>query len=201
MFDNSAGGSCDLLHPVQGGPGLEPVDLLLVEGVVKEDGVGGSVAMAQHTLDLTAGSQGFETNEGDLVVWPHEVVVGLVVEGQWQHSLLLEVGLVNSTYYEDCTYVSVTITLEIYLPCKRLDNDGSASKEPGLKCGVLPGGALAVVLVTEHDPVNAGLLVLLRHLGHSAEFASLLILDSVHLAVIRVNGRDQKVLGDVLQVT
>ena len=56
MFDNSAGGSCDLLHPVQGGPGLEPVDLLLVEGVVQEDGVGGSIAVAQHTLDLTAGS-------------------------------------------------------------------------------------------------------------------------------------------------
>ena len=87
------------------------------------------------------------------------------------------------------------------LPGKRLDNDGSAAKEPGLQGCVLPGGALAVVLVSEHDPVDAGLLVLLRHLGHSTELACLLILDSVHLAVIRVDGRDQKVLRDVLQVT
>ena len=97
MFDNSTGGSCDLLHPVEGGPGLEPVDLLLVECVVQEDGVRGTVTVAQHTLDLAAGGEGIETDEGDLVIWPHQVIVSLVVEGQRQHTLLLEVGLVNST--------------------------------------------------------------------------------------------------------
>ena len=32
------GGSGDLLHPVEGGPGLEPMYLLLIEGVVQKDG-------------------------------------------------------------------------------------------------------------------------------------------------------------------
>ena len=42
--------------------------------------------------------------------------------------------------------------------------------------GVLPGGgaALAVVLVSEHDPVDAGLLVLPGHVGHAAVAAGVL---------------------------
>ena len=66
---------------------------------------------------------------------------------------------------------------------------------------MLPGAALAVVLVSENDPVDAGLLVLPRHLGHAAVAASVLVLDGVHLNVLRVDGRDKEVVGDVFQVT
>ena len=66
---------------------------------------------------------------------------------------------------------------------------------------MLPGAALAVVLVSENDPVDAGLLVLPRHLGHAAVAAGVLVLDGVHLVVLGVDGRDKEVVGDVLQVT
>ena len=96
MLDYSTGGSGDLLHPVEGGSGLEPVDLLLVEGVVQEDGVGGPVTVIQDTAELAPGGEGLETNDGDLVIWPHKVIVCLVVEGERQHTLLLQIGLMNS---------------------------------------------------------------------------------------------------------
>ena len=66
---------------------------------------------------------------------------------------------------------------------------------------MLPGAALAVVLVAEDDPVDAGLLVLPGHLGHASVAAGVLVLDGVHLVVLGVDGRDKKVVGDVLQVT
>ena len=46
---------------------------------------------------------------------------------------------------------------------------------------MLPRAALAVVLVSEHDPVDAGLLVLPGHVGHAA----VLVLDGVHPAILR----------------
>ena len=81
------------------------------------------------------------------------------------------------------------------------DNDGSASKESGLEGVVLPGAALAVVLVSEQEPVYDGLLVMPGHVGHAAIAADVLVLDGVHLIVLGVNDRDQEVIGDVLQLT
>ena len=66
---------------------------------------------------------------------------------------------------------------------------------------MLPGGALAVVLVPEHDPVDAGLLVLPRHVRNAPELAGVLVLDGVHLFVLGVDCSNQKVVRDVLQVS
>ena len=60
---------------------------------------------------------------------------------------------------------------------------------------MLSGDTLAVVIL----PVDVGLLVLPGHVGHAAIAADVLVLDGVHL-VIR-DGRDQEVIGDVLQMT
>ena len=91
----SAGGG-HLLHPVEGAACLEPLDLLVVEGVVEQDGVGAAVAVAQHALQLGAGLEGLQSHDGDLVIGPHEIVVRLVVEGEREHALLLQVRLVDS---------------------------------------------------------------------------------------------------------
>ena len=66
---------------------------------------------------------------------------------------------------------------------------------------MLSGAALAVVLVAEDNPIDSGLLVLPRHLGHATVAAGVLVLDGVHLVVLGVDGRDKEVVGDVLQVT
>ena len=63
------------------------------------------------------------------------------------------------------------------------------------------GGSLAVVLVPEYDPVDAGLLVLPRHVRHAPELAVILVLDGVHHLVLGVDCRNQKVARYVLQVS
>ena len=50
---------------------------------------------------------------------------------------------------------------------------------------MLPRAALAVFLVSEHDPVDAGLLVLPGHVRHAAVAAAVLVLDGVHPAILR----------------
>ena len=86
--------------------------------------------------------------EGHGIVWPHLVVVGLVSERQWEHSLLLEIGLVNAS--------------------EGLGDDGVAPEKAGLEGGVLARAALAVVLVADDHPLQAGVAVLLRDLGNGA---------------------------------
>ena len=86
--------------------------------------------------------------EGHGIVWPHLVVIGLVGERQWEHSLLLEVGLVNAS--------------------EGLGDDSVAAEEAGLERGVLARAALAVVLVADDHPLQAGVAVLLRNLGNGA---------------------------------
>ena len=46
------GGGVDLLHPVEGGAGLEPLDLAGVEGVVEHDLVHAAVSVLQVALHL-----------------------------------------------------------------------------------------------------------------------------------------------------
>ena len=60
---------------------------------------------------------------------------------------------------------------------------------------------LAVVLVSEHKPVDVGLLVLPGYVGHAAVAADVLVPDGVHLVILGVDGRDQEVIRDVLKVT
>ena len=52
--------------------------------------------MTEDTLQLTAWGEGPEIHDGPLVIRPHKVVVGLVIEGERQHNLLLQIDLVNS---------------------------------------------------------------------------------------------------------
>jgi hypothetical protein len=110
------------LHVVESGTMLEPVDLEVVEGMVQWEGVGGTVVVSDSAGNLNKGLLGFlrlksylaegselgDAGESDLVVGSDLVVVSGVSEGKWEHTLLLEVGLVDSS--------------------EGLDDDGSSSK-------------------------------------------------------------------------
>ena len=91
---------------------LEPVNLLGVEGVVQHNRVCAAVSVRQHavqglekvdviycfTASLTtyhAWSEGLKSDNGNPVVGLNQLIVSLVVESQRQHTLLLQVGLVN----------------------------------------------------------------------------------------------------------
>lgn len=76
----------------------------------------------------------------------------------------------------------------VYAPGEGLDDDGAAAQVAGLERGVLAGGALAVVLVADDDPADAGGLVSAGGGWHWSPFTGLLVLDLVQFVVLGVCG-------------
>jgi hypothetical protein len=83
-----------LSHGVERAAVLEPLNLAVVEGVRKLDieGLAAVDGMDSQSHRLAGGELG--RVDGDLVVGANLLVVGGVAEGQWKHTLLLQVGLV-----------------------------------------------------------------------------------------------------------
>ena len=82
----------------------------------------------------------------------HLVVVSGVGEGDGQQALLLEVGLVDAG--------------------EGLDQHRASTQVARLQRGVLAAAALAVVLVADHDPLQAACLVVARNRRHRAVLTS-----------------------------
>jgi hypothetical protein len=80
-------------------------------------------------------------------------------------------------------------------------NDGQASKMSRLKCSVFSGTTFAVIPVSNHHPSNALLLVVTSGSGNGIPFTSRNILHLVGFAIGGIDGADQHVVGDVVQVT
>jgi hypothetical protein len=115
-------------HGVKSATVLEPLDLALVEGVRKLDLERGAsiCGMNSHGQRLAGGELG--GGQVDAVVGTNLVVVGRVGESKRKHTLLLQVGLVDTS--------------------ERAGDDGGATQVPGLERGVFTGRALSVVVVT-----------------------------------------------------
>lgn len=114
-------------HGVESAAVLEPFDLALVESVGKRDlellaAIGG---VDSHGQRLARGE--LSGGQVNTVVRADLVVVGRVGEGEGKHTLLLQVGLVDTG--------------------ERASDDGRAAQVPGLERSVLTGRTLAVVPV------------------------------------------------------
>ena len=94
-------------------PDRELTDLTLVEGVGDGDSVLGTVLVGDLEGQVLAGGELLQSENRDLVGSLDLVVVGLVLEPQGKHTLLLQVGLVDSG--------------------ERLDDDGGTTQEPGFE--------------------------------------------------------------------
>ena len=170
-----------LSHGVEGRAVLEPLDLALVEGVRELDVEGlVTVGRVDDQGDGLANSE-LGSLDVDLVVGADLLVVGGLREGQGKHTLLLQVGLVDTS--------------------EGAGDDGKTAKVTGLESGVLTGRALTVVPVTDDDPADALLLVVTGSGGHGVVLAGGEVVDLVGLAVLGVDGTDQHVVGDVVEVT
>lgn len=184
-----AGGQ--LLHAIKGAAGLEPTDLLFVEGVVQLDLVDLAVGMLDLALQRLGGRKASQTQDGDLVgrlnlktyihtlklgpgqqrtqsLVSYLIVIGRIGEGQRQHALLLQVRLVDAR--------------------KRLDNDRPAAQMTGLQSGVLSRRTLTVVLIADRHPADALRLVVTRNVRNRTPIAGQLVLDVVRLLVLDVDG-------------
>lgn len=116
----------------------------------------------------------------DLVVRLDLVVVRLIRESEWQHSLLLEVGFVDTG--------------------ERPGNDGEAAKMSWFESSVLARRAFTVVPVANDNPLQTLLLVVTSSSWNSINLASGLILDLVGFAVGSVDGADEHVVGDIIEM-
>jgi hypothetical protein len=72
---------------------------------------------------------------------------------------------------------------------------------PGLQSGVLARATFAVVPVTDNNPLDAVLLVITGNSGHGVVLAGQDVLDLVGLAVLGVDGTDQHVVRDVVEMS
>src|SRR5690606_28184112 len=149
-----------LLHAVESRASLEPGDLLLVGGVVDRNVEWFSaVVWCNSQSQRLAWCELLQSENGDAIVSTDAVVVSWVGEGEWEHTLLLEVGLVNSR--------------------ERLRDDCHAAQVTRLERRVLAGRSLTVVLITDHHPVNAVSLVLSGDSRNLVKLASEDVLDLV----------------------
>lgn len=167
-------------HGVKSRAVLEPLDLTLVESVRELD-VEGLVTIGgvNDQGDGLADSE-LSSLDVDLVVGADLLVIGGLREGQGEHTLLLQVGLVNTG--------------------EGASDDGKTAQVPGLKGSVFTGGSLAVVPVANDNPPDAVLLVVTGNVGDGTILARKDVLDLVGFTVLLVDGTDQHVVGDVVQV-
>jgi hypothetical protein len=168
-------------HGVEGRAVVEPLDLTGVEGVGKGDVEGGGAIGGVDTESHGLADSELSAEKVDLVARLDLLVVFGVGEGQGKHTLLLQVGLVDTS--------------------EGAGDDGKTTKVTGLESGVLAGRALTVVPVTDDDPADALALVVTGSGGHGVVLAGGEVVDLVGLAVLGVDGTDQHVVGDVVKVT
>ena len=168
-------------HGVEGRAVVEPLDLTGVEGVGEGNVVGGGAVGGVDTKSHGFTNGELSAEKVDLVAGLDLLVVVGVGEGQGKHTLLLEVGLVDTS--------------------EGAGDDGKTTEVTGLESGVLTGRALTVVPVTDDDPADALLLVVTGSGGHGVVLAGGEVVDLVGLTVLGVDGTDQHVVGDVVEVT
>ena len=166
-------------HGVQGRAVAEPLDLGLVEGVAELDIVRLAIlGVDAHRDGLADGELG--AHQVDLVIRLDLVVVRRVGEGQREHTLLLQVGLVDTG--------------------EAAGDDGKTAQVAGLQSGMLARATLTVVPVTNDNPLDAARLVITGSGGDGVILLGESVLDLVGLAVLSVDRTDQHVVGDVVQV-
>lgn len=128
----------------------------------------------------TRGKVVLQPNDGDLVLWRNQVIVLGVSKCERKHTLLLEVCLMNTG--------------------KRLDNHGNTTKVSNFEGSMLTRRSLAVVFVTNNNPLNALGFVISRRLWNCLPCIGQAVEHLVGFSVGRVNGTNQHVVGNVVEV-
>src|SRR5690348_16700146 len=140
-----------------------------------------TILMVEHHGQGFAGSECGETDDIDGVVLLYLVIVFLIGKGEGEHTLFFQVGLVDTG---EASY-----------------HDGPDAEVAGLHGGVFAGGTFTIVLVPYNDGADAGCLVGSCSGGNGAIFSGELILYGVRLFIKVVDGSDEHVVGDIVEVS
>jgi hypothetical protein len=130
--------------------------------------------MRETHRQVLSGTEIIQTMDRDTVRGKNELIIVGVSEREREHALLLQVRFVDTG--------------------ERAGDDSKTAEEAWFESGVFAGGALTVVVVTDDNPLNTVVTVPCSSSRNSAVLASLLVLDFVRLAVLRVDSTDQTVL-------
>lgn len=150
-----------LAHQVESGTSLEPGNLTLVEGVVKSDILRRTILVVEAHGQRLAFLEVGKTQDVNLVLRLDTVVIGRVGKGQRKHTLLLQVGLVDTS--------------------ERLGDNGGTVKETGFQSSVFTGRTFTIVFITNDNPLNTTGLVVTGNIRNTTEFTSEDVLDLVSL--------------------
>jgi hypothetical protein len=148
--------------------------------VAEGDVEGGATVLGVNTEGHGLANLELSAEKVDLVLGVDLVVVGRIGEGEGKHTLLLQVGLVDTS--------------------EGAGDDGETTEVTGLESGVLAGRALTVVPVTDDNPLDATGFVVTGSGGDGIVLLGEVVLDLVGLTVLSVGSTDQHVVGDVVQV-
>jgi hypothetical protein len=166
---------------VQGRTGPYPIHLSGVVGMVGHYRVGRTVGVRQLEGELLSWLELVEVNSADLIVLAEEVVVGWVSESKREHTLLLQVGLVDTG--------------------ERLHQYGVNTEPAWLHGRVLAAGSFTVVLLTNDDLADAIVAVSHTTFRNGHVVVRDVVEYSVGLLAVSVDGTNETVVRDVLQVT
>ena len=133
----------------------------------------GAIRVLGHESQVLTRREGLQTQNVDLVIRTNPVIVFGIDKGQGKHTLLLQVGFVDTG--------------------EGANDDSKATKESGLKSSVFTGRALAIVVVTNDNPLDSSGLVVGGCQRNSTIDARVVVLDLVCLAILRVDGSNKKV--------
>jgi hypothetical protein len=170
----------------QEGSSVKRISKICQSQMVKREGwntthVNLSVLVSGNQCQVFAFSEFLETLNVDVIVTLELVIVGGINESEGEHALLLQVGLVDTG--------------------KAADDDGQTTEVSGLKSSMFTAGTLTIVRVTNDDPLDATVPIVSSGSRDGSPFASLEVKNLVGLVVHFVNGTDQAVLGDVLEMS
>src|SRR5258708_5137442 len=165
---------------IQGASCFEPFDLWFIVGMVEGDFVFAAVLMVQDHGQGFAGSERAEACDIDAVVLLYFVVIFFAREGQGQHALFLQVGLVDTG--------------------EAPHDDGPYAAVAGFHGGMFAVGAFSVILVAYHYGADAGCLVSSCRSRYRSVLACQLVPDGVRFLVVEVDGADEHIVGNIIQV-
>lgn len=162
-------------------PSAEPGDLGCVHRVVEWDLKRRGTRRGLHVQDdLLARGELVEVEEADAVVSGDLVVVGGVGERQCQQSLLLQVRLVDAG--------------------KAARDDRPGAQVARLEGRLLAAAPLPIVRVANDHPAQPRSLVRSRRRRNGSPLPGQLVLHQVRLAIRVVDGGQQEVVRDVVEV-
>jgi len=173
------GGSSKL---VKSRASTEPLNLGSVESVLKLDderlSTRGRLDLHVNSLAL---SKVLKVKKRHTIVTAHTVVISRINEGKSKNTLLLQVGLVDTS--------------------EAASDDGNTTKVTRLDSSMLTAAALTVVAITDDDPLEASCLVGTGSSSDRAKLTSKLVLNLVLLTVGVIDSSQEQVVGDVVNVT